>query len=286
MAGSEKNTKSEIVKGGSYRGAGGFLKIQDINKPLHPDSLLPPDRLDLCGKILIIGGSSAGFAGVSYTYGKTLELGAAEVKVLLPKCLEKMLPKNPDFIFSGDAKSLGFTKAIYGDLKELATWADGILLIGDFGKNSETQQTFAHFLGNLKDFHADKKPILVTRDAISLLNDHLPLENPHLKMLITFNQLQHLFKSVLYPKLINFSTPLPQVAEALHKFTLTYECGLATFTHDNHIATQDGKVIVTNLATTKYNPLTLWAGEAATRTLLLSLWSPNPKITGLAGGIL
>lgn len=263
-----------------------FLKLQDTAKPLFPDSLLEPERQDLRGKVLIIGGSSAGFAGVNYAYTKALELGAGEVRVFLPKNLEKLLPKNPDFVFSGDSKALGFTKAVIGDLKGLTAWADGIVLIGDFGKNSETAQTFSHFLTNLKDFSADKKPLLITRDAIDLLLPALPLENSNAKLFLTFAQLQKLLKHVFYPKIVIFSMPLPQLADVIHKFTLTYQCGLATFASDMFIVGLGGEIIATDLRETKYNPLTLWAGEAAVKAILLTLWSPSPKIAGLTESIL
>ena len=274
-----------------------FLKHQDVNNPLFPDSLLQPDRLDLMGKILIVGGSSAGFAGVHYAYTKALELGAGEIKVLLPKCLEKLLPKNPDFIFSGNPKSLGFTKEAEDDLKTLAEWADGILLIGDFGKNSETAQVLGKFIRSCESESPTSeqgesagllscKPIIVTRDAIDLLIDNLPLENPNLRLLLTFTQLQKLLKTVYYPKIITYTMPLPQLADVLHKFTLTYQCGISTFAQDSCIISLNGEVIATSLPSTKYNPLTIWAGEPGVKTLLLTIWSPNPKIAGLAGGIL
>ena len=263
-----------------------FLQIQDVSKPLFPDVLLEPERQDLRGKILLIGGSSAGFAGINYAYTRSLELGVGEVKVLLPKALEKLLPQNPDFVFSGDPKALGFTKSIDDDLKSLASWADGILLVGDFGKNSETAQIFSHFLQNLKDYNTDKKPILITRDAVDLLLPALPLESPNIRIFLTFTQLQKLLKHVFYPKIITFTMPLPQLADVLHKLTLTYQCGLATFANDNFIASLNGELVATDLRDTKYNPLTLWGGEAATKALLLTVWSPNPKIAGLAESVL
>jgi hypothetical protein len=273
-----------------------FLCIQEVSTPLFPDALLEPERADLRGKLLLIGGSSAGFAGINYAYTKALELGAGEVKVLLPKNLEKLLPKNPDFVFSGDPKALGFTKSIEDDLKTLAAWADGILLVGDFGKNSETAQVLGRFLEecNPQDTKGRpvegvalfQKPLIITRDAVDLLLPALPLENANAKLFLTFTQLQKLLKQVFYPKIISFTMPLPQLAEVLHKFTLTYQCGIATFANDNFIAALNGEVVATDLRDTKYNPLTLWAGEAAAKALLLSLWNPNPKIAGLAESVL
>ncbi|MDR0980040.1 MAG: hypothetical protein LBM12_02735 [Candidatus Nomurabacteria bacterium] len=273
-----------------------FFRVQDAAKPLFTDNLLAPERRDLMGKILLIGGSSAGFAGVNYAYTKAKELGAGEVKVLFPKTLEKLLPKNPDFIFSGDPKSLGFTKAAENDLQELAAWADGILFVGDFGKNAETAQVFSNFLeqGYSQDNKGDsasgitfsKKSLLITRDAIDLLLPALPLENPNAKLFLTFTQLQKLLKSVFYPKIITSTMPLPQLAEVLHKLTLTYQCGIATFANDNFLVAQNGEVISTSLPTTKYNPLTLWGGEPAVKALLLSIWNPTPKIAALAESVL
>ncbi|MCL2038386.1 hypothetical protein FWG86_00560 [Candidatus Saccharibacteria bacterium] len=260
--------------------------IQEVDQPLFPDTLLPPERRDLRGKILIIGGSSAGFAGVNYAYTKALALGAGEVKVLLPKYLEKLLPQSPDFVFAGDPKALGLSTAAQPDLQSLTNWADGILLIGDFGKNSQTQQLLSHFLSQ------NQKPLLATRDAIDLTLSDLPLEDKNLCLFLTFPQLQKLLKTALYPKILTHSTPLPQIADALHKFTITYPCRLATFANPNFLVAASGQVIATplydsqSIPLTKYNPLTLWAGEPAVKALLLSLWSPKPPIASIAESIL
>jgi hypothetical protein len=261
-----------------------FLKIQDVESPLFPDALLPPERANLRGKILLIGGSSAGFAGISYAYNKAIALGGGEVRVILPKCLEKILPKNPDFHFVGNPKSLGFDKTAEPELLALAEWSDAVLFVGDFGRNAETALILGDTLQAM--LGASAKPTLLTRDTIDLLLPALPLESPNLRLFLTFNQLQKLLKHVFYPKIITFSMPLPQFADALHKFTLTYKCGLATLAGDNFIASLGGEVVSTPLQDTKYNPLTLWGGEAAVRALLLTLWSPNPKIAGLAESIL
>ena len=88
-------------------------------------------------------------------------------------------------------------------------------------------------------------------------------------------QWQKLFKSVYYPKILMASQSLIQVAEAFHKFTLSYPVQTLAL-HDGQILiSKNGKVVVVPLEKTGYLPLTVWTGELAAKVIALNLFNPD-----------
>src|SRR3954471_3597520 len=113
---------------------------QTPDKPLFPDILWSrPENKRLAGKLLVIGGSSHGFAAPGGAYTAAQKAGIGSVRVLLPDSTEKALSKIlPEAEFAPSTISGSFSRQALGILLAQAEWADGVLLAGDFGKNSET----------------------------------------------------------------------------------------------------------------------------------------------------
>ena len=108
-----------------------------------------------------------------------------------------------------------------GAPKALGAWASGVLLIGDAGRNSETAIVYEDFL---QDYHG---PLTLTRDAVDLIKNSSQtlVERPDTLLVVSFAQLQKLFQSVYYPKILTFSMQLTSQVEAVHKFTVSYPVG-------------------------------------------------------------
>ena len=108
-----------------------------------------------------------------------------------------------------------------------------------------------------------------------------PNDRGNIIILASLAQLQKLFRSVFYPKMLLLSSPLVPVLEALHKFTLTYPVSLLTF-HDQKIITaKNGKIISTDLAKTEYSPISLWDGRLAGKAAAFSLYNKNNHLESL-----
>ena len=74
------------------------------------------------------------------------------------------------------------------------------------------------------------------------------------------------------------SQSLVQVAEAFHKFTLSYPVQAVLF-HDGQILIcKNGKVAVVPLIQTTYSPLTIWSGELASKIVGLNVYNPDKFI--------
>ncbi len=176
-----------------------------------------PEQRDRAGKLGIIGGNSSGFAGVAESYGVAMQTGVGQTKVLLPNTLKKTVPATMnDVIFADTNPSGSLSKKALPEMLALGHWADGILLAGDAGRNSETAILYEEFTS------AYDGKLIVTRDAIDLIKNspQALAERPNTLLVMALAQLQKLFQSVYYPKMITFSMNLSQIVEALHKFTI------------------------------------------------------------------
>jgi ADP-dependent NAD(P)H-hydrate dehydratase / NAD(P)H-hydrate epimerase len=121
---------------------------QSPDKPLFPDILWSrPENKRFAGKLLIVGGSSHGFAAPGEAFSAAEKAGIGSVRVLLPDSTKRALAKLlPEADFAPSTQSGSFSRQALDQLMEHAPWADGVLLAGDFGKNSETAILLESFL--------------------------------------------------------------------------------------------------------------------------------------------
>ena len=226
------------------------------------------------GVASVIGGNGQNFK----TPMKTAEFltGAfplKEVKVVLPDVLKPKLPPLDNLVFLKTTDTGSFSEA--DEIKAAIENVDSSLIIGDLSKNAITAKIFG------KAICGSKKPLLLTRDAIDLVADEgmdKILMRENLIIYGSIAQWQKIFKSVLYPKILQPSQSLLQVAESFHKFTLSYPVQVVTFHDGQMLIAKNGKVAVVALIQTEYSPLTIWSGELACKILALNLYNPDKFI--------
>lgn len=247
-----------------------FWHKQTRDSPLFPDvEWQKPEQREMRGNLLILGGNAHGFAGVAQAYQDAHKSGIGHTRAVLPDALKKTIGHlTLDCVFVPTNPSGGITKDALPQLKAAAAWANGLLLIGDAGRNSETAITYDQLL---TDFTT--KTTIITRDAIDLLKGGWPelLQREQTIFVATFAQLQKIFQSIYYPKTILFSMQLTTLVESLHKFTITYPATVVTF-HQNHIlVAKDG-----NVSTTPWDePMRIWRGSVATTAAVYAIQYPH-----------
>lgn len=257
-----------------------YWQQQEPGKALFPDiEWNKPERREQRGRLGIIGGNKLGFAGVAEAYSIGLSTGAGEVKVLLPDILKKSIPSAiTETVFSVSTSSGGLSKDAEPDLTVLGEWASGILFVGDAGRNSETAILYEKFL---KDY---TKPVTITRDAFDLIknNPELIANRENTMLVLSFAQVQKLFQSLYYPKVLTFSMHLMQFVEALHAFTTTYPVTIVTLHRENVLVAHGGDVV-----TMKWdNPMMIWRGTTATKAATYWMWSPSQPLEAAATSLL
>lgn len=253
---------------------------QTASKPLFPDfTWSKPERRDQAGKLGIIGGNKLGFAGVAATYTAAYKAGAGQIRVVLPDSLKQSVPSTIlHTVFSTSTPSGSLARGSIHDLLALGSWADGVLLAGDAGRNSETAVVYDKFI---REFSG---PLTITRDAIDLVKNApvLLIERPQTMVVASFAQVQKMFQGAYYPKMLTFSMQLLQLVEALHKFTITYPLTLVTLHKEQIIIAHAGNVVSQDFD----SPLRIWRGDVAARMASYWLWNPDQPLEAASASIL
>ncbi len=257
-----------------------YWKKQSLDSPLFPDiEWSKPEQRGLAGKLGIVGGNKLGFAGVAEAYSVATSAGVGQVRVLLPDVLKKTIPKAiTDTMFAPTNPSGSLTKDASAEMATLGAWADGILLIGDAGRSSETAILYEQFLQDYKG------PLTITRDAVDLVKNSAQnlVDRPKTLLIVSFAQLQKLFQSVYYPKVLTFSMQLTNLVEALHKFTITYPVSIAVLHRETFIVAHNGDVVTTPWG----NPMIIWRGNTAAKAAAYWLWSPTKPLEATTTAII
>lgn len=256
-----------------------YWQKQEVGRPLFPEvEWNKPERLDQAGKLGIIGGNKLSFIAVAEAYQTAKEIGAGEVRVLLPDALRKTVPPTiTDVVFGATNHSGSLADEAEPALSSLGDWANVTLLVGDSGKNSQTAILYEKFLTKTT------KPAVITRDAVDLLqNSYQTLfDNPNLVFVVSFAQVQRMFRAVYYPKVLTFSMQLAQFVETLHKFTLTYPVSIVTLHANQLIIAHSGEVVSQNWT----EPMRIWRGHTATRAASYLLWTPQAPLKALVASV-
>jgi len=252
-----------------------YWQRQESAKLLFPDiEWSKPEQRTQRGRLGIIGGNKLGFAGVAESYSSALTTGAGQARVLLPDCLRTTIPKTmTDVVFAACNPSGSLSREALPDMVALGSWANCLLLAGDAGRNSETAIVYSDLL------RLYQGPLVITRDAVDLVkNDAAALVNrPDTILVVSFAQLQKLFQSVYYPKILTFSMQLLQLVEAVHKFTVTYPCTIAVLHRETFIVAHEGRVVTTPWD----SPMMIWRGVTAARAATYLMWAPKQPLEAI-----
>lgn len=254
---------------------------QKQTSPLFPDlTWNVPERRT--GRVAVIGGNAQGFSSViRLSEFMSQHFPFSTLTTILPDTLRGKLPNLPNLEFAISTSSGSFAKSAL--LQSAFETSDAVLLAGDLSKNSETAIALAKML-TLQT----TSPLVLARDSVDLLAPEAAgwLLRPRTFVVVSMLQLQKLFRSVYYPRMILLSQPLLPVLETLHKFTLTYPVTILTFHQDNVIVAQGGQISTTHLVDTEYSPIGLWNGQLAARILALNLYNPNQPFAATTAAIL
>lgn len=257
-----------------------YWKKQAAETPLFPDiEWSKPEQKSMAGKLGIIGGNKLGFAGVAEAYSVALETGAGNIRVLLPDVLKKTIPAAiTDAVFAPTNPSGSLNKDALDEMNAMSAWADEVLLIGDAGRSSETAILYEQFIQKYEG------QLVLTRDAIDLVKNsaELLVERPKTVLVASFAQLQKLFQSVYYPKVLTFSMQLTNLVEAVHKFTITYPVTIVVLHQDHLVIAHNGEVVSQKWD----NPMMIWRGSVAAKAAAYWLWSPTKPLEAIASSIL
>jgi NAD(P)H-hydrate repair Nnr-like enzyme with NAD(P)H-hydrate dehydratase domain len=184
---------------------------QAPDKPLFPDLLWSrPENRRQAGKLLIIGGHKQNFNAVSSAYSSAIKAGIGTTRVILPDSLQKMLVRLfPEAEYAASTPIGSFSRTALGTLLDTAEWADGVLLAGGLGRNSETAVLLDSFVQKYDGWLA------LAGDAIDyFLKDPSKISvRPKTLLIANLSQLQKLAAPALIQQNAEFFKLLGQVSD-------------------------------------------------------------------------
>lgn len=256
-----------------------YWQRQTADTPLFPDTEWnKPEQRTQAGRLGIVGGNKLSFVSIAGGYQEAITTGAGTVRVLLPDVLKKAIPPTmTEVVFAPTNQSGSLSKEASTELDALGSWAEGILLIGDAGRSSETAIVYENFVREYAGH------LTVTRDAVDLLKNSASVlvERPDTLLVVSFAQLQKLFQAVYYPKILSFSMQLIQLVENLHKFTITYPTSIIVLHGDTIVIASNGEVVTQAWD----EPMAIWRGSTATRAACYWLWNPERPLEAATASI-
>jgi len=221
-----------------------YWQRQPTDKPLFPNLFWSrPEQRHLCGKLLIIGGHGGSFILVAKAYETALQAKAGSLRILLPDKLKRTVDKFfPGAIYAQSNISGGFAQSALDSFLSESDWADGVLLAGDLGKNSETALVLEKYIQKFEG------RLVISHDALEYwLNSPQPiLDRPATAIVLNLVQLQQLFMASHSTVAITAGMGLTPLVECLHNFTLQHIINLVIGYDQMIIVASHGMVVSTS----------------------------------------
>ena len=256
-----------------------YWQKQTKNKPLF-ESLLwsrPENRLH-AGKLLIIGGNGYEFKAPANAYGDALHAGVGVAKVILPDSMKKTVADIfPEADYAPTTPSGSFARPSLAQMLDTAEWADGVLLAGNFGRNSETAIVLEEFL---RKHHGH---VTITHDAVDffLSNPQPILDRRDTTLVISFGQLQKLAIRSGFATAFTSSMDLLRFIETFHDFSQHHPCNIIVKFGPNVCVAVDGHISTTPLGDDKK----IWRVEVAAASAVWWLQNPAQPFEALSASI-
>jgi NAD(P)H-hydrate repair Nnr-like enzyme with NAD(P)H-hydrate dehydratase domain len=239
---------------------------QTSNKPLFPDLLWSkPENRSHAGKLGVVGGNAHGFAAAAEAYSEASKAGAGTVRVLLPVSLQKTVGRVFEAgEYAPSTPSGSFSQKALVDVLALADWADGLMLAGDFGNNSETTILLESLI--TKYSHQ----LTITDDALDYFIQApiTVLNRENTLLVLSQSQLQKLAIGAKYMRAFTSTMDMIRLVDSLSEFTKRYKPAIIVSFLENVIVAFDGKVSTTKIGS---------SSEISIATNAATWWMQNPS---------
>lgn len=252
---------------------------QTGDSPLFEEILWSrPETKRGAGKLLIIGGNKYGFAAPAQAYQAADRAGAGHIRLVLPEALRKTVGPLGPYEFAPSNQSGSFGREALSELLMSSAWADGVLLAGDLGKNSETAIILEQFL---MKYHGQ---LTITKDAVDYIYD-LPQiigSREQTTLVLSLAQLQKLGTALSFETPFLLSMGLMLLVRALHDFTLRYPLTIVTKELDSIVVAHQGKVSNTRLE----NDKDFWRVETAAKASVFWMQNKNRPFEAVTSSLI
>jgi NAD(P)H-hydrate repair Nnr-like enzyme with NAD(P)H-hydrate dehydratase domain len=255
---------------------------QTSSKPLFPELIWSrPENRQLAGKLLIIGGNLHGFAIPAEAYNNAVKAGVGTARVLMPDAIKTLLGNTHslslEMEFASSTSSGSFNLSALAEFLSLSSWADGVLLAGDLGRNSETAILLEKFIEKYQG------QMTLTNDAVEYFNKNtdLVLHRPNTTLVLSVPQLQKLLMEARYKTAVTSNLDLMHLVEVLHEFTEEFSVNIVVKQNQITLTAVGGHVCSTEAAQAAG-----WQIETATHISVWWLQNPAKPFEAITAGAL
>lgn len=253
---------------------------QTKEKQLFPElEWSRPENRMHAGKLLVVGGNVHGFAAPAEAYNAALKAGIGSARVLLPDGLRKLVGVViPEADFAPSTPSGSFSQKALAELIDTSNWADGVLVAGDLGRNSETAILLESFLAKFRG------KATLTKDAVDYIvtSTKAALEREDTLLVLSLSQLQRLGLATKFLQPITFSMDLLHLVEWLHNFTTEHRLRLIVKHREYVLVAMDGHVSSTTITEEK----TIWRLKTASHASVWWLQHPHKPFEAITASII
>jgi hypothetical protein len=257
-----------------------YVHKQTKDKPLYPDLLWSrPEQTSLAGKLLIIGGNVHGFAAPAEAYQAATKAGIGTIRILLPDSLQKTVGK---ILLQGEyapsTPSGSFGRNALAMLLEMSNWADGVLLAGDFARNSETAILLEQFITKYQG------QLTLTKDTADyfLSMPNIVLDRQDTTLVIAFAQLQKLAMHAHFDKAFTFEMDYLRLVSYLHEFSEKTKAALIVKHLDTIFVAYNGQVSTTKVD----SDIHAWRVRTAAQAATWQIQNPKKVFAALTMSVL
>lgn len=236
-------------------------------EPLFPDLLWSrPESKRHAGKLLIIGGQAQEFADVAAAYAAAEKAGAGTIRVLMPESTRKLTSFLPNIEYAPSNQSGSFAKAALSELFDASQWADGVLLPGDLGRNSETTTLIDGYL-----LRCVASATIADNALESISVPYEQLATRPITLVLSAKNLQKLGTNLGLTEAITSTMGAVSLAEALHEITEKNLFNIVTHFGNNIWVANSGEVVSAEASEIDLNKLTacaaVWTIQNPTKPL-------------------
>jgi ADP-dependent NAD(P)H-hydrate dehydratase / NAD(P)H-hydrate epimerase len=253
-----------------------FWQKQTPDKPLFPDLLWSrPEQRSAAGKLLIIGGNLHGFGAPAEAFVEAEKAGAGTVRVILPDATRKTVGRIMEHVeYAPSTPSGSFSQKALVELLELAAWADGVLIAGDLGRNSETAILLEKFAQKYSG------QLTLTKDAAdyAITSPETIRSRSNTLLVLSFAGLQKLAGQLGFDRAFTFDMDILRFVDALHGFTKTFGLHIVVKHLDQIYCAVNGRIISTKLE----EDLEIWRVKTAAHASVWWLQNPSKPLEALA----
>jgi hypothetical protein len=249
---------------------------KQTDKPLFEDLVWSrPQQKNAAGKLLVIGGNLHAFAAPAEAYTEAEKAGAGTVRVILPDAAKKIVGKIMLHVeYAPSTPSGSFATNALAELLDFSAWADGVLIAGDLGRNSETAMLLENFL---QKFNGQ---VTLTKDAVDYIvtTPEVVAKRKDTLLIMSFAQLQKIATKLGFKKPFTFDMDLLRMVDTLHEFTTEYALKIIVLHKEQLLAAVQGQIV----STIYPGDQEIWRVKTASHAAVWWLQNPSKPLEAFA----